>query len=125
MRPEISKPIRETPYPRLIDHQNISAFPGVVGMRKNVFWLNHDNIEGAGPVVQQMSHSNLCVVDTIHPLIRHIVRQGIYSSRDMAALTPYARQLQKLRAKMRSDFEIVLSERDQDVLAQDEFNVSI
>ncbi|KAH8743190.1 hypothetical protein BGZ57DRAFT_981182 [Hyaloscypha finlandica] len=40
---------------------------------------------------------------------------------DIAVLTPYTRQLQKLRAKMRNEFEIVLSERDQEILAKDGF----
>jgi hypothetical protein len=36
-------------------------------------------------------------------------------------LTPYTGQLQKLQAKMCSDFEIVLSERDEDLLAKEGF----
>ena len=34
-------------------------------------------------------------------------------------LTPYLGQLQKLRAAMRNDFEIVLNERDEEKLAKD------
>lgn len=57
-----------------------------------------------------------------HSPVRHIVRQGIYSSSDIVVLTPSTGQLQKLRAEMRSDFETVLSDRDQDVLGKDGFN---
>lgn len=46
-----------------------------------------------------------------HALVRHIVRQGVCKSEDIAVLTPYSGQLQKLRAKMRHDVEIILSER--------------
>lgn len=49
-------------------------------------------------------------------LLRHIVRQGVYSSTDIAVLTPYAGQLQKFRGKFRNEYEIVLSDRDQEVL---------
>jgi hypothetical protein len=123
MRPEISTLIRETIYPRLIDHSSTKVLPDVVGMRKNVFWLDHDNVEeGANEDVHQKSHSNLWEVDFTHALVRHIVRQGVYRSSDIAVLTPYTGQLQKLRAKMRSDFEIVLSERDEDLLAKGGFN---
>jgi hypothetical protein len=50
------------------------------------------------------------------------VRQGTYRSSDIAILT-YTGQLQKLRAGMRNDFEIVLSERDEDMLAKDGFDI--
>lgn len=122
MRPEISTLIRETLYRRLLDHDSTKHLPDVVGMRKNVFWLDHDNFEeGARADQQQKSHSNLWEVDMTHALVRHIVRQGIYSSTDIAVLTPYTGQLQKLRAKMRNDFEIVLSERDQETLLKEGF----
>lgn len=121
MRPEISTLIRETIYPRLIDHDTTKSLPNVVGMRKNVFWVYHDNVEEGAVDVHQKSHSNLWEVEFTHALVRHIVRQGIYKSSDIAVLTPYTGQLQKLRAKMRNDFEIVLSERDQETLTKDGF----
>jgi superfamily I DNA and/or RNA helicase len=73
--------------------------------------------------MHQKSHSNVWEVEMTHTLVRHIVRQGVYSSSDIAVLTPYTGQLQKLRTKMRSDFEIVLSEPDQELLAKDGFDV--
>jgi hypothetical protein len=45
MRPDISTLIRETVYPNLIDHPSTAALPDVIGMRKNVFWLDHDYLE--------------------------------------------------------------------------------
>ena len=123
MRPEISTLIRTTIYPRLIDHGTIKSLPNVVGMRKNVFWLDHKNMEeGPDADLHQKSRSNDWEVDMTHALVRHIVRQGVYSSSDIAVLTPYTGQLQKLRTKMRSDFEIVLSDRDEETLARDGFN---
>lgn len=123
MRPEISTLIRETLYPRLIDHPSTKTFPDVVGMRLNVFWLDHENMENsAGTDRHQKSHSNDWEVDMTHSLVRHIVRQGVYNSRDIAVLTPYTGQLQKLRTKLRNDFEIVLSDRDQETLAKDGFD---
>ena len=43
----------------------------------------------------------------------------MYDSRDIAVLTPYASQLQKLRNAMRKDFEIGLGERDQEQLIKE------
>jgi AAA domain len=122
MRPEISSLVRETIYPQLIDHDTTKHYPDVVGMRKNVFWLDHDNTEeGSDADMHQKSHSNVWEVEFTHALVRHIVRQGKYKSSQIAVLTPYTGQLQKLRTKMRSEFEIILSERDQETLAKDGF----
>ena len=45
MRLEIAALIRNTIYPRLVDHHSTKVLPDVVGMRKNIYWLDHDNIE--------------------------------------------------------------------------------
>ena len=123
MRPEISALIRRTIYPRLIDHETIKNLPNVVGMRKNVFWLDHKNMEEtANGDRHQKSRSNDWEVEMTHALVRHIVRQGVYCSSDIAVLTPYTGQLQKLRTKFQNDFNIVLSERDKETLARDGFS---
>jgi hypothetical protein len=124
MRPEISTLIRETLYPNLIDHPTTGQIPHVVGMRKDLFWLDHDNLqEGGKSESHHKSHSNLWEVNMVHSLVRHIIRQGVYNSSDIAVLTPYTGQLQKLRATMRNDFEIVLSDRDQQALERDGFDM--
>jgi hypothetical protein len=126
MRPEISELIRATLYPRLIDHESTKILPNVVGMRKNIFWLDHENSEeGASQDQHQKSHSNLWEVGMTHALVRHIIRQGVYSSSDIAVLTPYTGQLQELRRKLSGDFELVLSELDQETLARDGFSEKI
>ncbi|APA10158.1 hypothetical protein sscle_06g049280 [Sclerotinia sclerotiorum 1980 UF-70] len=122
MRPEISKLINRI-YPELIDHGSTKVYPDVVGMRQNVFWLDHEKFQddGLNQEHKTMSHSNQWEVEMTAALVRHIVRQGEYSSSDIAVLTPYSGQLQKLRNHMRKDFEIVLSDRDQDTLVKDGF----
>lgn len=122
MRPQIAGLIRNTLYPGLKDHVTVESLPDVVGIRKNVFWYDHTNHEDCGnSAARQRSQSNFWEVEMVHALVRHIVRQGVYSSQDIAVLTPYVGQLQKLRAVMRKDFEIVLSERDDETLAKDGF----
>lgn len=121
MRPDISTLIRETIYANLSDHVSTTQLPDVVGMRKNVYWLDHDNAEDGGQaeIHHKKSKSNTWEVDMVHALVRHVVRQGVYASSDIAVLTPYTGQLQKLRMVMRNDFEIVVSDRDQDALVRD------
>ncbi|KAG4430773.1 hypothetical protein IFR05_013742 [Cadophora sp. M221] len=122
MRPQISNLIRATVYPRLIDHESTRNIPDVIGMRSNVFFLDHQNLEdGCSNDNQQKSHSNAWEVDMTHALVRHIVRQGVYSSSDIAVLTPYTGQLQALRAKFHNEFEIVLSDRDEEALTKEGF----
>ncbi|RAL63386.1 hypothetical protein DID88_003810 [Monilinia fructigena] len=113
-------------YPRLVDHSITKVLPDVVGMRENTFWLDHDNFQDnvKGDGINKKSHSNTWEVEMTAALVRHIVRQGVYSSSDIAVLTPYSGQLQKLRLHMRKEFEIVLSDRDEEVLAKDGFIAS-
>lgn len=125
MRPEISTLIRETIYEKLLDHDTTVNMPDVVGFRQNVFWLDHNHLEDAKQMDLQhsKSKSNAWEVQMVHALVRHVVRQGMYKSSDIAVLTPYTGQLQKLRAVMRNDFEIVLSDRDEEALERDGFKV--
>jgi hypothetical protein len=125
MRPQISSLIRETIYERLQDHSSTNNLPDVVGMRYNVFWLDHTKSENQNDTNSHItkSKSNSWEVEMVHALVRHIVRQGIYKPDEIAVLTPYTGQLQKLRATMRSDFEICLSDRDREALENDGFAV--
>ncbi|OIW28699.1 NFX1-type zinc finger-containing protein 1 [Coniochaeta ligniaria NRRL 30616] len=126
MRPEISSLIRSTMYRGLLDHTSVSVLPDVVGMRDNIFWLNHDNMEDtSGDDGRLKSHSNEWEVGMTKALVRHLVRQGEYKSTDIAVLTPYTGQLQKLRSAFSDDFEVCLSDRDEETLAREDFHFSI
>lgn len=57
MRPQISTLIRETIYDQLIDHRSTADLPNVVGMRQNVFWLDHSNPEDVNQMDVQHSKS--------------------------------------------------------------------
>ncbi|KAJ5335800.1 uncharacterized protein N7506_005736 [Penicillium brevicompactum] len=119
MRPEISQLIRSV-YPRLEDHECVMTLPKVVGMRDNLFWLDHRHDEDSRDNGSRVkSHGNQWEVDMATAMVRHLVRQGEYTSTDIALLTPYTGQLRKLRASLSNDFEICLSERDLETLAAD------
>ncbi len=124
MRPQIASLIRDTMYPSLQDHASVTTLPDVVGMRQNVFWLDHQHMEDtSGDDGRLKSHSNTWEVAMTKALVRHLVRQGAYKSTDLAVLTPYTGQLQKLRASLSKDFEISLSDKDEDKLALDGFEL--
>ncbi|KAH9907356.1 hypothetical protein F4778DRAFT_768940 [Xylariomycetidae sp. FL2044] len=121
MRPEISRLIR-TVYPNLQDHDSVKDLPDVVGMRQNLFWLDHEHVEDQKADDSRTgSRSNQWEVEMAKGLVRHLVRQGKYSPTDIALLTPYSGQLQSLRRELSSQFEIYLSDRDLQTLDADGF----
>jgi len=114
MYPSIAELIRFTLYPKLQDHPSVSTYPEVDGMRKRLFWLDHNEKEDASPsnLAQSFSKTNAWEVEMTAALVSHLVRQGIYRNEDIAVLTPYLGQLQKLKQRLRSSFAIVVGDRD-------------
>ena len=122
MRPEISNLIRETIYPRLVDHDDTLCLDDVVGLRSNVLWLDHRHHEETQQSdLHHRSHSNDWEVSMVQALIRHIIRQGKYKSEDIAVLAPYMGQVSKLRKVLNEEYEIVLNDRDEEALENDGF----
>ncbi|KAL9012461.1 MAG: hypothetical protein Q9173_002777 [Seirophora scorigena] len=114
MHPSIAELIRSTLYPKLRDHRSVSTHPEVDGMRKRLFWLDHNEKEDASPSnpAQSFSKTNAWEVEMTAALVSHLVRQGIYRNEDIAVLTPYLGQLQKLKQRLRSSFAIAVGDRD-------------
>lgn len=52
-------------------------------------------------------------------LVSHLVRQGKYQSEDIAVLTLYRGQLQKMKNRMGRSHEVVISDRDAEELAKE------
>ena len=124
MHPSISNLIRSTLYPSLEDAPNVSENPNVRGMRKRLFWLDHDKPEGRqnDTDAQATSHWNEYELDMTVALTSHLVKQGYNSGENIAVLTPYLRQLSLLRQRLGSQFEVVVSERDEDELDRQGLN---
>ncbi|KAI1151943.1 hypothetical protein F4825DRAFT_476537 [Nemania diffusa] len=114
MHPSISSLIRETLYPCLEDAPHVSDYPEVVGMRKRLFWFDHNKPESKTDPTQPLgtSHTNDFEVEMVAATVSHLVRQGIYSHDQIAVLTPYLGQLLKLKRRLSASFEIVLGDRD-------------
>ncbi|KAF5702037.1 NFX1-type zinc finger-containing protein [Fusarium mundagurra] len=112
MRPEISQLI-STVYPKLQDHPSVLSYPDVVGMRHNVFWLDHNEPEAQpseGP--HASSYCNMWEVKIATALVRHLVRQGEYKPKDIALLTPYTGQLCALTHALSKETEISIESDD-------------
>ncbi|KAF8250326.1 P-loop containing nucleoside triphosphate hydrolase protein [Wilcoxina mikolae CBS 423.85] len=115
MHPSIASLVRETLYPNLRDHPSTHTYPEVVGMRRRLFWLNHENREDSASSDGQMqtSKTNEYEAEVVVSLVRHLSRQGVYYGRDdIAVITPYLGQLRKLRKKLGSAFDLVIGEKD-------------
>lgn len=118
MDPSISNLIRKTIYPTLKDHETVLQYPLVPGFRHRLYWLDHREKEVSVDPLQilQTSQSNDYEVEMVRALATHLVRQGAYKGRDIVVLTPYVRQLQKLRDMLKESFEIVVEDKDENEL---------
>jgi AAA domain len=125
MHRSIAQLIRGTLYPGLIDHQSVHDYPAVEGMRNRLFWFDHDYPESSVEKQDSTSHTNDFEVEMVTALVHHVVRQSVYSSEDVAVLTPYLGQLVKLRKKLASSFEIVVGDRDEADLEKEGLNADV
>ncbi|KAF2813866.1 P-loop containing nucleoside triphosphate hydrolase protein [Mytilinidion resinicola] len=118
MHPSIAQLIREPLYPLLKDAELVKAYPDVAGMKRRLYWLDHDHHEAGSDVsdIVSTSHSNEFEVEMTASLVSHLFRQGVYQANDIAVLTPYLGQLMKIRRRLAGRFEVTLGERDVDEL---------
>ncbi|KAI0848817.1 P-loop containing nucleoside triphosphate hydrolase protein [Daldinia vernicosa] len=114
MHPSISRLIRDTIYETLQDDEKVNNYPEVVGMKKRLFWLDHDKPEARSDqnFPTNTSRTNDFEIEVVSALVSHLVRQGTYGRDDIAILTPYLGQLHKLRKKLQNSFELVVEARD-------------
>ncbi|SMQ51354.1 unnamed protein product [Zymoseptoria tritici ST99CH_3D7] len=119
MHPSISQLVRRTQYPHLQDDPRVSEYPEVVGMRRRLFWMDHQQREDPQVDGELMSRTNEFEVEMVAALVKHIVQQGVYKAQDIAVITPYLGQLRKLRAKFQSTHAITLTDKDEDDLAKE------
>ncbi|KAI7341211.1 hypothetical protein KC315_g276 [Hortaea werneckii] len=122
MHPSISQLVQETLYPDLQNAEIVNSIPDVVGMRRRLFWMHHEQIEDHAGDGLNTSHTNSYEVEMTAALVKHLVHQGVYKSDEIAVITPYLGQLRLLRRKLASSFEIVLNERDDEELLKDASN---
>ncbi|RAH66593.1 putative NF-X1 finger and helicase domain protein [Aspergillus aculeatinus CBS 121060] len=118
MHPSIAQLVRGTLYPQLQDATSVSAYPGVAGLRKRLFWLDH-RVPEADPSIEDATATskwNDYEVEMTTALVSHLLRQGKYRKGDIAVITPYLGQLHKLRRRLGQLYTIALGDRDEDDL---------
>ncbi len=117
MHPSISELVRVPLYPDLQDHPSVSEYSEVDGMRDRLYWFDHQEKEDPRTAqAVSLSRTNTFEVDMIAAVVSHLVRQGTYGSEDIAVITPYLGQLQKIKKRLADSFEIIVGDRDQDEL---------
>jgi superfamily I DNA and/or RNA helicase len=91
----------------------VLEYPEVDGMRDRLYWLDYQEKEDPRPAqAVLLSRTNTFEVDMIAALVLHLVRQGTYESKDIAVITLYLGQLQKIKKRLANSFEIVVRDRD-------------
>ena len=117
MHPSISELVRVPLYPDLQYHPSVLEYPEVDGMRDRLYWLDHqENEDPQSAQAVSLSKTNTFEVDMIAALVSHLVRQGTYRSEDIAIITPYLGQLQKIKKRLANSLEIVVGDRDEEDL---------
>ena len=121
MHPSIAQLVRDTLYPNLQDHPSVTEYPNVLGFAKRLFWLDHQEPEaGTDPSrITSTSHSNDFEIDMTAALVSHLIRQGKYQNDDIAVITPYLGQLQKMRRRMSRSYEVVVDDQDAEDLERE------
>ena len=119
MRPEISSLIRNLTYPELVDASKTKNRPDLMGVRDNLIFIHHENLEGEHSQLsdrQDMAESttskqNTFEVEMVLKMVRYLGQQG-YGTGKLVILTPYLGQLHKLRDALKKDNDPVLNDLD-------------
>ena len=120
MRPEISQLIRSTIYPELEDSPSVKNHPNILGMMKNVFFLNHKNCEDAIANSFEGSHRNTWEATFCASLVKHFLNQG-YDPKNITILTPYLGQLMIIKQKLSElNLHVQIDEKDLKELKKNE-----
>lgn len=113
MRPSISALIRAQAYPSLLDHESVTKYPDLRGIRENLLFIDHDVPEDGHDLDLSTTKRNTYEVDLCVEVVRFMLLQG-YRNEQLVVLTPYVGQLLNIVGKMRtlSDLEALVSDRD-------------
>ncbi|KAK7447384.1 hypothetical protein VKT23_014094 [Stygiomarasmius scandens] len=112
MRPDISDLIRNTLYPRLVDHDLVKQYKHVRGLNKDVFFMTHTHPENDG-TEDIASKYNTFEAGMIKELVLYLVRQGYSNDGDIVVLVGYLGQLVRVREALAEQVTVVIDERDQ------------
>ena len=93
MRPEIATLMKHI-YDDLENHESVEKYEDIKGMKKNMFFIDHQYIEESGN--QSHSHVNEHEAKFLVALCRYLLQQG-YKADQITLLTTYTRQMYAIR----------------------------
>ena len=102
MRPEIASIVASHIYDKLENAPSVYQHPSVLGIGKNLFFIDHNYPERANPTADQRSHSNLFESQFLVALCRYLLKQD-YNPTQITLLTMYRGQLIELKQRMRRE----------------------
>lgn len=117
MHPKIAN-IARVLYPYLKDHESTLDNPPTVGLVHRMYWWDHRIPELEADDLK--SHVNPYEVEMVAGLVTYLLRGGAYDYGDIAVLTPYSGQLSKLHERLSVTCNIWLSEKDRQLLVDEE-----
>ena len=96
MRPEVASLICPTIYEKLLNHEDVTKYEHVKGVRSDVFFIDHSKPEKD----KEKSHSNEHEADFLVALCKYLLKQG-YETEQITVLTMYRGQLLELKKRMK------------------------
>ena len=103
MRPEIASIVRNHIYDKkLEDHETVFKYDHIKGVGKDLYFIEHCEVEKTNPTGDQRSHANPFEADYVVSLTRHLLKQG-YSPDEITILTMYSGQLFVIKQRMKRD----------------------
>ena len=103
MRPEISSLLCPSIYEKLEDAENVKKYDPVVGVGKDLFFIEHTHPEEPNEFSDMKSHVNKFEAEYAVELCHYLLKQGAYSPHDITILTMYRGQLLELRKRMKRE----------------------
>ncbi|ETS75417.1 hypothetical protein PFICI_12361 [Pestalotiopsis fici W106-1] len=114
MHPSIANLVRSTLYPTLQDAETVKDYPPLAGFKRRLYFYHHSRFEdksksgGSG----DFSFHNRFEVEVVKTVLAHLHRQNVYGGGEIAVLTPYAGQLQMLKAQLGLTYDITMNDLD-------------
>ncbi|RXG56748.1 NFX1-type zinc finger-containing protein 1 [Armadillidium vulgare] len=105
MRPAISNLLVPTVYPNLKDHRAVFSYPHIRGVKRDLFFVDHNVYERDNNFEETESFQNPYEAEFLMGLCRYLIYQG-YGDSDITIITPYFGQYRYLKQlQKKSEFQ--------------------
>ena len=104
MRPDISILMKHFYECKIIDNENVKFYPNIRGMRQNVCFISHNQMENK-KTPNDTSKTNMFEAEYLAYLCNHLIKQQ-YEEEEITILTMYLGQLSEIRRLLRDTFKL-------------------